>query len=289
MITVGLKGGLANQMFQIAALVNVAVQNRVKFGIDPKSWPAALYGGAHMNPNQEMIYAVDYQAHPAANYTDTVYRRLPIEDLSPESGVQFSGVYQERAYAYTEIGYFPGMILEGYFQSEKYFKPSEGVVRKVFAPPPHLKDLFTQTYRHEQETLISVHVRRGAHYHNWKNHGALTADYYREAMKMFDLGRFLVFSDDIPWCKKNLKGDHVEFVENKKDYEDLYYMSFCDHHIIANSSFGWWGAWLNDNEDKVVVCPEKWYGPSKNINTKDLIPESWIRIPNQLEGPDGIV
>ena len=89
----------------------------------------------------------------------------------------------------------------------------------------------------------------------------------------------LVFSDDIKWCKENFIGDNFIFVENEKDYIDLYLMSMCNHNIISNSSFSWWGAWLNQSKEKVVISPEKWYGPNKgDRNLDDLLMSDWILI-----------
>jgi hypothetical protein len=102
-------------------------------------------------------------------------------------------------------------------------------------------------------------------------------DYYRNAIAEFsDDTRFLVFSDDIQWCKENFKGDNFHFIEGEKDYVDLYLMSLCNNNIIANSSFSWWGAWLNNTPNKKVIAPKQWFGKAKQLNTKDLIPETWI-------------
>jgi 5'(3')-deoxyribonucleotidase len=91
---------------------------------------------------------------------------------------------------------------------------------------------------------------------------------------------FLIFSDDIEWCKENFPNisDKFIFIEGNKDYEDLYIMSKCKNNIISNSTFSWWGAWLNQNENKKVVAPLKWFGSSINHNTKDLYCDGWIKI-----------
>jgi hypothetical protein len=90
---------------------------------------------------------------------------------------------------------------------------------------------------------------------------------------------FLVFSDDMEWCKENFIGDQFIFVEGENDVTDLWIMSYCKHNIIANSSFSWWGAWLNDYKHKIVVAPLKWFGPAKgDIKTDDIYAENWIRI-----------
>jgi hypothetical protein len=88
----------------------------------------------------------------------------------------------------------------------------------------------------------------------------------------------LVFSDDISWCKDNLKFDKMNFIEGLDNVEDMWLMSLCDNNIIANSSFSWWGAWLNSNFNKKVIAPLHWFGDSANLNTSDIIPTNWIRI-----------
>jgi hypothetical protein len=89
---------------------------------------------------------------------------------------------------------------------------------------------------------------------------------------------FIVFSDDEKWIKENIKGKNIIYIQRNHDYIDLYLMSQCNHNIIANSTFSWWGAWLNNNQNKKVVAPTKWFGVNKKLDTKDLIPETWIKI-----------
>jgi hypothetical protein len=129
-----------------------------------------------------------------------------------------------------------------------------------------------------------VHVRRGD-YLKTNFHGVVSVEYIKQAAKMlkkrFDDMQFFVFSDDLPWCKENLKLKKCTYVE--RDYTGdrcEYYpqlMKRCKHHIISNSTFAWWAAWLNDNPDQHVIAPKRWFTDS-SINTNDLIPENWVRI-----------
>ena len=89
---------------------------------------------------------------------------------------------------------------------------------------------------------------------------------------------FVVFSDDIKWCKEHIKPSNVIYIENEKDYIELYLMSICNNNIVSNSSFSWWGAWLNKNEDKKVIGPLKWFGTAITHNTDDVLPNNWIKI-----------
>ena len=130
-----------------------------------------------------------------------------------------------------------------------------------------------------KENLCSIHVRRGDYLGLPNHHPACPLEYYEEAMKQMDDSKiFLVFSDDFGWCKENFTNSNVIFIEDNKDYIDLFLMTLCQNNIIANSSFSWWGAWLNQNENKKVIAPNKWFGKAIQHNTKDLIPPTWKTI-----------
>ncbi|MCK4744844.1 alpha-1,2-fucosyltransferase, partial [Candidatus Parcubacteria bacterium] len=178
------------------------------------------------------------------------------------------------------------IYLDGYWQSEKYFKNIENSIRKEFTLKNDLQLKAKKLLRKIKNTeSISIHIRRNdyiSHKPANQYHGVCHLSYYKKAInviiKKIDDPHFFVFSDDIDWCKKNLKIKFPTiFVEGNKDYEDLILMSKCKHNIIANSTFSWWGAWLNNNPNKIVIAPKKWFR-KKSINTKDLIPKTWIKI-----------
>ena len=135
----------------------------------------------------------------------------------------------------------------------------------------------------EQYPIVALHVRRGDYLQVSSLN--LTLDYYNEAISIF-LEKFpyfkvLVFSDDIAWCKESIVGENVFYSENNSNYVDMCMMSLCDHNIIANSTFSWWGAYLNQNPDKIVVCPEDYIGPSDRANqfmNKNYYPKEWIAL-----------
>jgi hypothetical protein len=183
------------------------------------------------------------------------------------------------------------LYIDGYWQSEKYFLPVRDII---------LDEL---NVRYEQDLInrkisgniqntesVSIHVRRGDYVINPstnKYHGLCSPEYYTSAVnliaqKIADCNLFL-FSDDPEWARENFEIDYpVTIVDNNgdsKSYEDLRLMSLCKHHITANSSFSWWGAWLNRNPGKIVVAPGQWFADyHRNSRTKDLIPETWMRI-----------
>ncbi len=153
--------------------------------------------------------------------------------------------------------------IDGYWQSEKYFEDIENVIRKDFTFPP-LNDAANIAFkdRIENSVSVSIHVRRGDYVGIFP---LLDMDYYQSAMDYFR-GRykqvhFFVFSNDLGWCREHFTTGDVSFVDvntGKDSYKDMQLMSLCNHNIIANSSFSWWGAWLNVHKDKEVIAPDVW-------------------------------
>ena len=153
-------------------------------------------------------------------------------------------------------------------------------IRELFSFSEEYKNSIKQKYKDllEGETC-SIHVRRGDYLKLPNHHPVQSLNYLMKGVReMPEDTKFLIFSDDINWCKQNFPNipDKFIFIEGNSDYEDLLLMSLCKNNIIANSSFSWWAAWLNENVDKKVIAPSKWFGTANSINnTKDLIPETW--------------
>ncbi len=178
----------------------------------------------------------------------------------------------------------------GFWQSEKYFKNTDDVIRKEFALKNPLTE-YTQVVFDKIKNVpisVSLHIRRGDYIlepHTNAYHGVCSLDYYQKAYEELTKRinspfEIFVFSDDIEWVKQNLKLPvKMHFVSNPKipDYEEMFLMSCCTHNIIANSSFSWWGAWLNPNKEKIVIAPEKWFA-NKKEDSREIVPESWIKI-----------
>lgn len=170
-------------------------------------------------------------------------------------------------------------LLNGYWQSEKYFKHNEDVIRKELSPSSDIQQKLVSKYPDLLKSSVSIHIRRTDYIRQQQNHPLQPIEYYEDGLKLipnFDV--IYVFSDDIEWCKENLKFDKMIFVQNDSDQEDLWHMAMCSYNIISNSSFSWWGAWLNSNPNKVVIAPNLWFGDSLNLPTNDLIPSDWIKI-----------
>jgi hypothetical protein len=178
--------------------------------------------------------------------------------------------------------------LSGYWQSYRYFDDIADQLRTELTPltPPTPKD--SKLIRSMISTnSVSVHVRRGDYITQKAAaafHGNSSVEYYDKALaKICTLvqdPRFFVFSDDLGWVKNNMKfpgaTNFVDHNDGDTAFQDLRLMSTCKHHIIANSSFSWWGAWLNPNDKKIVVAPSLWFADHRQTPT--LIPKSWLRV-----------
>ena len=180
------------------------------------------------------------------------------------------------------------VYLTGYWQSEKYFESIEPIIRADFVFRQPMSER-SQHIANEiaQSNAISLHVRRGDYVQNAQTlatHGVCSLEYYQAAIRhtveRVVQPRFFVFSDDIAWVKENLKisfpCQYVDHNRGTESYNDMRLMSLCQHHIIANSSFSWWGAWLNPSSDKIVIAPKRWF--AKQADVRDLFPPDWITL-----------
>ena len=176
----------------------------------------------------------------------------------------------------------------GYWQSEKYFVERSETIRSDFTfriPLDVCNRELVATL--DRANTVSLHIRRGDYANNSKTkatHGLCSLDYYQAAVnyvaERVESPRFFVFSDDIAWAKENLKikfpCQYIGHNQGTNSYIDMQLMSLCKHHIIANSSFSWWGAWLNPNVSKIVIAPSRWF--AKPTNVHDLFPPGWVML-----------
>lgn len=192
------------------------------------------------------------------------------------------------------LGYFNDALVlngdnyyyDGYWQSQDYFESIIPEIREIYKFPPltEPENIALEVY-FAKKNSVSLHVRRGDFLSSSKFICLGESCYYQNAIEYIysriENPVFIVFSDDIEWCKNklNLPNDSifVEWNTGEKSYRDMQLMSLCSNNIIANSSFSWWGAWLNDNPDKIVVAPNKFYKGEKRDESK-LIPYKWIKI-----------
>ena len=233
-------GRLGNNMFQLAACIGYAEKNRMK-------WHA---------PSENREAPDFYKFFPEVPVSRKTYTPFACHDPS-----MFN--YQELPYQ------FHGISLVGFFQSLRYFENSQETVKKVFklAPEKGFED------------YVSLHVRRGDYVRYAAHFPPLTMSYISRAMAYFPGRKFMVFSDDLQWCKANIK--NAEFAGGN-EYEDLSLMASCGDHIIANSTFSWWGAYLGENPDRRIITPDhrRWFGKHNGVKAPpvDLIPAGWQQI-----------
>jgi len=250
MIASLLKGGLGNQLFQLAAGISHATDTSQEFIISKpliNSWHAS-------------------QGESPNTYLSTIFTKLTINDAVP------SNRYTEPRFQYDSIPHnLTDCVLSGYFQSHKYFEHNRGVILDSFCFDHVSHDDLAL------DQLCSLHVRRGDYTKLKHYHLNLDIDYYDQAMKMVDCDRFLIFSDDIDWCKSVFTGDRFVFSSEANADSIIYMRSKCSSNIIANSSLSWWGAWLSNDMHKKVIVPGKWF-VDPDMNADDLIPADWIEI-----------
>jgi len=253
MLSCNLVGGLGNYLFQIATVYSLSIDNNDFCVFNNKN---SVTVHKHFN-----------------TYTPNIFRNLKISEES------FTSSYSEPFFHFKKIPYQKNLKLNGYFQSEKYFVHNRNLILDLFSIDDDSKNYIKDKYDDIlNKKTCSIHIRRGDYLNLPNHHPVCSLDYYNKAIEMMDVDLFLIFSDDIEWCKKNFIGDKFIFIDKNTDYIDIWLMSLCDNNIIANSSFSWWGAWLNKNPDKKVIAPNKWFGTAIQHNTNDLTPEVWIKL-----------
>ena len=262
---IGNLGRLANQMFQYAALKGIAAHKGYQFCVPPKE-----------------IFGVFDKA--VKNDGTNIFDVFPELEETNKVQVTSNSVVRESGFAFDEELFnncADGVDLLGYYQSEKYFKHIADEIRKDFAFGEEVikdcKAFFTEYF--VDKKVISLHVRRGDYVAN-PNHPVQETSYYEEALKQFDEDdQVIIFSDDPEWCEEQEMFDGERFFVSKggDPLADLCIMTLCNYHIIANSSYSWWGAWLADSEK--TIAPKNWFaGDCAGHDTKDLYCENWIVI-----------
>jgi len=285
-------GGLGNQMFQYAAGKALALKSGQDLMVDIAEFSGyQLHHGFELNRlfncNAEIASHKDVSnilGWQAPKFAQRFLIKPQLKLLRRKSLV-----VEPHYHHWPMLNEIKGnAYLLGYWQSEKYFADYANETRKdfTFKLPLSKKnsDLANQI---SSFNSVSLHVRRGDYVTNAKNIfiGVCPLSYYEETIELIksrvESPVFFVFSDDMDWLKSNLKLDAKTVLVNhnsgSESYNDMRLMSVCKHHIIANSSFSWWGAWLNPNPKKIVIAPKKWFA-SDAFDTSDLIPSSWIRV-----------
>ena len=290
MIIARLIGGLGNQMFQYACARRLAHALHAPLKLDLSAFEQyglRRYSLSGLSISAEIAMAEEVVAF---RRRARIGSRLPRQVLSVIPGLRYK-IFRERSFEFdSEVLQLRGnILLEGYWQSERYFSDIADVIRRDFkvkvAPEQSDAPLVA---RIGSTNAVSIHVRRGDYVSNPETqgvYGTCGLDYYQRAAaeiaRIEPNPHFFVFSDDPAWVKANMNlGFPMVVVEGggaERQCEDLRLMSLCQHNIIANSSFGWWGAWLNANPNKRVIAPQNWFNPGVH-DARDLLPTDWLRI-----------
>jgi hypothetical protein len=294
MIITKLRGGLGNQLFQYAIGRQLAESQQTELRLDlsffgqlnnetttPRNYRLNVF-----NINGDLALPTDEDKILGQAWLRPFKRRLRKIGLD---------LFHWNYFREANFGFHPRVVnfkgaavLEGYWQSQRYFPD----IRSLLLRELTLKDEFvTEGFLAVQQEMkmaqsVAIHVRRGDYVHLAavnRQFGTCTSEYYAEAIRFMKQKikkpLFYVFSDELDWCRENLpfNGETVRFISGFQDYQDLLLISSCAHQIIANSSFSWWGAWLNTNPDKIVVAPKTWFANS-DLDTRNVVPAAWIRL-----------
>ena len=260
MIICKTQGGLGNQLFQWAYARSLSVDFNLPFFLD-----------LNFYNNQFGVTKRSFLLSKFKNINFNIFNGYNVNRL-----IRITDDFNYKKITYQEnLNYY----LDGYWQSEKYFKSNSDTIKKELSINEEDKSKFLSKYPELLKKSVSIHVRRTDYVNQQHNHPLQTIEYYKNAINYIgEYNHLLIFSDDINWCKENLEFSNMIFIENNDEITDMQIMSLCTDNIIANSSFSWWGAWLNNNPNKKIVAPEKWFGQNLNLNTSDIIPENWLKI-----------
>jgi|SRR5271157_5330603 len=296
MVTVRLFDGLGNQMFQYAVGRTIAHRRRASLALD-----ASVFRDHKLRRYSLGVFNITEDFAPGASP-----HRGKVGDLClrfrPRGFGRLRALYRrfhplrrpnllrEKSFAFdpSVLEAPADVYLEGYWQSEKYFREIEDIIRREFSfkiePDQQNREMAA---RIKGVNAVAVHVRRGDYVSDPatnEHHGTCPPEYYRQGAQLIAARvldpHFFVFSDEPDWARSNLElGGPATFVTQngpEKGYEDLRLMALCRHHIIANSSFSWWGAWLS-NSGGIVVAPKKWFNQD-DMDTRDLIRTGWVQL-----------
>lgn len=263
--TCRLNGRLGNQMFMIANAYSQSLDNNASF-IAPK-------------------YDV-----PLSEYIDNIYRNINfsinyIDDLKNDE------TYDEIAttfhYSQMEIPKNKNIIFNGFFQSEKFFSSNSLKIKQLFSPTNEFITKYHNIFPFLQNNdTIAIHVRRGDYLYYPNHHPVISKEYIFKSLDYIPNNPstpIIIMSDDIEWCKEHIFIKNAIFIENLSSWESLWLLSLCKHFIISNSTFSWWGSFLGETTDSVVICPDIWFGPEINYDTSDIYRKNWIKLPTYLQ------
>jgi hypothetical protein len=250
MIVPLLQGGLGNQMFQIANAHAFAGRNDLEWGINYN---------LSFCPNQ------GYTAH---KYRSNFFKNIHAVSFRPTK------TFKENQFCYKPIPRQDNILLDGYFQSEKYFEDFKWTTKALFYFPEYIKEEVKEFINKFNNRIVIIHIRRGDYIKFQSHHVMQKSDYYMNAVNEFQEYQAIVCTDDWESVNKEMTFKKAIPSPFKSELYDLYLMSIADGIIMCNSSFSWWGAFLG-KEDKKVIAPKNWFGPTGPKDTQDIYREIW--------------
>ena len=281
---VWIDGGLGNQMFQYALALKMEYMG-IETKIDATKYAEHFaHNGFELENvfgihcNHASLQEIKSLGYCKANHWTEFLRKTPFVKKT---------IYNNESYTYDErVLTLDGYYVEGYWQSERYFSDIREKINSVYQFP----DFSTEQQRMyaiemENNLSVSVHVRRGDYLNYPYLQNICTEEYYKKAMSYFrekynGKVQFYIFTNDLVWAERHFTEKDCCFVkgnEGMESFRDMQLMTRCKHNIVANSSFSWWGAWLNQNLNKIVIAPEKWINASDSEKI-DIIPDGWIKM-----------
>lgn len=238
---IGYLGRFGNQLFQIAAVIGYARKWKQDYVLP--MWPYAKHFKYGFNQSKGANHFIKYR---------------------------------ERYFHYTDIPRCHNVDLSGYFQSIRYWEHCQPEIRQLFSPNEAIQAILDKDPI--PENTCAIHVRRTDYLQLKDYHPSLPIDYYQRAMEAIGAERYIVFSDDIEWCKTQPVFEGATFINSGNDLLDFFIMTQCDKFIIANSSYSWWASYLSKGKDKKIIAPKKeyWFGEKYNMNNvDDLYLNNW--------------
>lgn len=262
----GIQGQLGNQLFQYATLLGISAKTGAEVRILKRYDRPKPTGMVELEPFH--ISCKETHEHEwagMAKWDEQTFTFNPRMFTAPDN-----------------------TLFSGYFQSEKYFAHCEAKVRRELTFHDRIMlpamEYISSLRRQHGRPLVAFHVRRGdalepRALHRYRVFTAEQCAEFRATPQIAELKPvYVMFSDDIPWCREAVTGPDVEYSPGLSHWFDMAAMSLCDHFIIAGSTFSWWGAWLSTNPDKIVAVPEPWFGPKMGLSAQDLVPDRWLKV-----------
>lgn len=261
-----LRGGLGNQLFQWALTKSLEQRYNCEVYLDIKEFNYSNWDGR-----------ITKRKFDLGGFPNINFKLLDNKNISQFTNNEFIELNDNNFNPNNQLlNIEKNYMMVGYWQNHTFFENFSHIIKKELDISETLKKELYLTYPELNLNCVSLHIRRSDYLTSNGFHPVQTLSYYENALKTIgNYDNVLIFSDDIEWCKENLNFKNQRFIENNSSLVDLWLMSLCKHNITANSSFSWWGAWLNDNKNKKIIIPSKWFSYGDVIH---MSPQEWIKL-----------